>query len=122
MVPLVDMHCHLLAGLDDGPRTWDDALGMCRIAHEEGTQMAAALAHQNERWKSVTPGLIREAVGSASPIEFVPRPQDDPTVRQPDITLARTELGWEPAVTLPDGLKPTIAWIRDAVTDPEGTT
>ncbi len=43
--------------------------------------------------------LIRAAVGSASPIEFVPRPQDDPTVRQPDITLARTALGWEPAVS-----------------------
>src|SRR6185437_4361531 len=64
--------------------------------------------------------LVREAVGSASPIEFVPRPQDDPTVRQPDITLARTELGWEPAVSLQDGLKPTIAWIRDAVAKPEG--
>jgi nucleoside-diphosphate-sugar epimerase len=64
--------------------------------------------------------LIREAVGSSSPIEFVPRPQDDPTVRQPDITLARTELGWEPAVSLQDGLKPTIAWIRDAVAKPEG--
>ena len=63
--------------------------------------------------------LIREAVGSASPIEFVPRPQDDPTVRQPDITLARAELGWEPAVSLQDGLKPTIAWIRDAVTNLE---
>ena len=64
--------------------------------------------------------LIRDAVGSASPIEFVPRPQDDPTVRQPDITLARTALGWEPAVSLPDGLKPTIAWIRDAVANTEG--
>jgi dTDP-glucose 4,6-dehydratase len=65
-------------------------------------------------------GLIREAVGSASPIEFVPRPQDDPTVRQPDITLARAALGWEPAVSLQDGLKPTIAWIRDAVANLEG--
>jgi dTDP-glucose 4,6-dehydratase len=58
---------------------------------------------------------IRDAVGSRSPIEFVERPEDDPSVRQPDITLARTELGWEPVVTLDDGLKPTIAWIRDAV-------
>jgi dTDP-glucose 4,6-dehydratase len=40
---------------------------------------------------------IRDAVGSRSAIEFVPRPQDDPTVRQPDITLARTELGWRTA-------------------------
>ena len=65
---------------------------------------------------------IRAEVGAASPIEFVPRPEDDPSVRQPDITLARRELGWEPVVPLADGLKPTIAWIRDAVgASPEGS-
>jgi dTDP-glucose 4,6-dehydratase len=58
---------------------------------------------------------IREVVGSAAPIAFVPRPQDDPTVRQPDITLARTALGWEPAVPLNEGLKLTVSWIREAV-------
>jgi dTDP-glucose 4,6-dehydratase len=64
---------------------------------------------------------IRDAVGSRSPIEFIERPEDDPSVRQPDITLARERLGWEPVVSLDDGLKPTIAWIRDAVgADPEG--
>jgi protein-tyrosine phosphatase len=63
MVPLVDMHCHLLAGLDDGPRTEEDALAMCAIAHAEGTRLVAALAHQNERWSEVTPDAIREAVG-----------------------------------------------------------
>jgi dTDP-glucose 4,6-dehydratase len=69
---------------------------------------------------------IRDAVGSRSPIEFVERPEDDPSVRQPDITLARSELGWEPIVPLDEGLKPTIAWIRDAIgataeRTPEGT-
>jgi protein-tyrosine phosphatase len=61
MIPLVDMHCHLLAGLDDGPRTPDEALAMCRLAYEEGTRMACALAHQNERWSAVTPEIIRQA-------------------------------------------------------------
>jgi protein-tyrosine phosphatase len=61
MIPLVDTHCHLLAGLDDGPRTWDDALAMCRIAQREGTQLIAATAHQNERWSEVTPERIRAA-------------------------------------------------------------
>ncbi|HEV7655114.1 MAG TPA: UDP-glucuronic acid decarboxylase family protein [Mycobacteriales bacterium] len=66
--------------------------------------------------------LIRDAVGSRSPIEFVERPEDDPSVRQPDISLARAELGWEPMVPLEEGLKPTIAWIRDAVgADTEGS-
>jgi dTDP-glucose 4,6-dehydratase len=57
---------------------------------------------------------IRDLVGATSPVEFVPRPQDDPTVRQPDISLARAELGWEPRIPLDEGLKSTIAWMRDA--------
>jgi protein-tyrosine phosphatase len=61
MLPLVDVHCHLLAGLDDGPRTWDDALAMCRTAHADGTRMIAATAHQNETYPDVTPGRIRDA-------------------------------------------------------------
>jgi protein-tyrosine phosphatase len=61
MIPLVDMHCHLLAGLDDGPRSEADALAMCRMACAEGVRMAAATAHQNEEWDSVTPDRIRQA-------------------------------------------------------------
>src|SRR4051794_14260321 len=60
MIPLVDMHCHLLAGVDDGPRTDEEALEMCRIACAEGISVSAALAHQNDRWESVTPQLIRD--------------------------------------------------------------
>jgi dTDP-glucose 4,6-dehydratase len=56
--------------------------------------------------------LIRELTGSRSQIRFVPRPTDDPTVRQPDITLARAELGWEPRISVVDGLKRTIEWFR----------
>jgi protein-tyrosine phosphatase len=61
MIPLVDMHCHLLAGLDDGPRTDDDALAMCRMAYEEGTRLILATAHQSETWPEVTPERIRLA-------------------------------------------------------------
>jgi protein-tyrosine phosphatase len=61
MIPLADIHVHLLAGLDDGPRTLDAAVAMCRVAAAEGVQAMAATAHQNERWKDVTPARIVEA-------------------------------------------------------------
>jgi dTDP-glucose 4,6-dehydratase len=55
---------------------------------------------------------IRELAKSDSQIVFIERPEDDPTVRQPDITLARTALGWEPRVPLDEGLARTIEWFR----------
>ena len=60
--------------------------------------------------------LIRELCESDSEIVSTPRPQDDPTVRQPDITVARRELGWEPTISLRDGLARTIVWFREQVT------
>lgn len=63
--------------------------------------------------------MIKRMIGSSSPIEFIPRPEDDPTVRQPDITLARELLGWEPVVGLDEGLKRTIDWFRgELISDP----
>jgi len=56
--------------------------------------------------------LIRDLTSSSSPIGFVPRPQDDPTVRQPDITFARTALSWEPVIDVKEGLLRTIEWFR----------
>ncbi len=55
---------------------------------------------------------ILELTGSSSRIEFLPLPEDDPKRRQPDITKARQVLGWEPRVTLEQGLRETIAWFR----------
>jgi len=50
--------------------------------------------------------------GSKSTIVYEPLPQDDPKVRQPDISKARRLLGWEPKVSLHDGLARTIEWFR----------
>jgi protein-tyrosine phosphatase len=61
VIPLVDIHCHLLAGVDDGPRTEEEALEMCRLAYADGIRTAAATAHQSESWPQVTPTRIREA-------------------------------------------------------------
>jgi len=51
-------------------------------------------------------------VGSGSKIVYEPLPQDDPTQRKPDITLAKAALGWEPAIALDQGLKQTIEYFR----------
>jgi UDP-glucuronate decarboxylase len=54
-------------------------------------------------------------VGGESKLEFHPLPEDDPRQRQPDISLARSKLGWEPRVTLEDGLKETIAYFEKVI-------
>ena len=55
---------------------------------------------------------ILELSGSASKLEFKPLPQDDPKIRQPDITRARQILGWEPKVSRRDGLARTLEHFR----------
>jgi dTDP-glucose 4,6-dehydratase len=55
---------------------------------------------------------IRRLTGTKSEIVYKPLPVDDPRVRQPDITKARTILGWEPKVPLEEGLKRTIEYFR----------
>ena len=50
--------------------------------------------------------------GSASRIEHLPLPSDDPTQRRPVIDLAQAELGWQPTVTLDQGLPATVAHFR----------
>jgi len=59
--------------------------------------------------------LVLRLTGSRSPIVERPLPTDDPKVRQPDITRARETLGWEPRVSLEDGLTRTIAYFREIV-------
>jgi len=53
--------------------------------------------------------------GSRSEIRMLPLPEDDPKVRQPDITVARTVLGWEPSIQLEEGLTLTIPYFREMV-------
>jgi dTDP-glucose 4,6-dehydratase len=60
--------------------------------------------------------VIREFTGSKSEIVFKPLPVDDPKTRQPDITIARTRLGWEPRVSLETGLRRTADYFRILVT------
>ena len=66
MPPLVDTHVHLLAGLDDGPRTADEAVGMCEMLAAEGCAAAAALAHQGPAYPENTPARVRSAAADLS--------------------------------------------------------
>ena len=54
--------------------------------------------------------LVLEVSGSSSGIVFGPRPDDDPSVRRPDLTVARRELGWEPVTPFREGLARTVEW------------
>ncbi len=58
---------------------------------------------------------VIELTGSKSEIVFKPLPPDDPVRRQPDITLAKKTLNWQPKVSLEDGLKETIAYFRKLI-------
>lgn len=58
---------------------------------------------------------IIQMTGTKSQIAFKPLPQDDPKVRQPDITKARTKLGWEPKVSLDEGLSKTLEFFKTCV-------
>lgn len=59
--------------------------------------------------------VVLRLTGSKSKISFKPLPNDDPMKRRPDISLAQTKLGWEPKVSLEEGLKETIAYFKKTI-------
>jgi len=58
---------------------------------------------------------VLAVTGSKSKIKYEPLPQDDPKQRRPDISKARTFLGWEPKIELDKGLKMSLEYFKDAV-------
>jgi len=59
--------------------------------------------------------LVLELTGSRCEIVHQPLPVDDPKVRQPDISLAKSVLGWEPRVSVDEGLRRTLEYFREAL-------
>jgi dTDP-glucose 4,6-dehydratase len=73
------------------------------------------IGNPDERTVLELANLVLDVTGSSSTITFEPLPTDDPTRRCPDITLARTELGWSPKVELRDGIARTIEYLAPRV-------
>ncbi len=65
--------------------------------------------------KQLAEKVLEMIPGSKSQIVYKDLPQDDPKQRQPDISLAKDKLGWEPTIELQDGLTKTIAYFREIV-------
>ena len=87
--------------------------GMRRLmATDDGVTGPINLGNPEEHTVLELAELIKELTGSRSPIEFRPLPQDDPRQRCPDITAARTLLGWQPTTPLREGLTRTIAYFE----------
>ena len=90
----------------------DDLIdGIVRL-WESGTADPTNVGNPHEFTVRQLAELVLRLTGSRSPIVQKPLPVDDPRVRQPDITRARTTLGWEPQVALEEGLRRTIQYFR----------
>ncbi|PIQ84391.1 MAG: NAD-dependent dehydratase [Candidatus Omnitrophica bacterium CG11_big_fil_rev_8_21_14_0_20_63_9] len=87
--------------------------GIRRVMGQEEMHDPINLGNPDERTILEIANKILASFGApSSRIEFRPLPVDDPKQRRPDIHLARTRLGWSPAVSLDEGLRKTIAWFR----------
>jgi len=111
------LHNHPLTVYGDGSQTRsfcyvsDLIEGLLRLVDSSVTE-PVNLGNPTEITILELAHLVKELVGSDSPIEFHPLPQDDPKVRRPDITRAQEKLGWAPRIDLQTGLEATIADFR----------
>jgi nucleoside-diphosphate-sugar epimerase len=85
----------------------DEIRGLIALA-ESGHHNPVNIGNPDEFTLLELAKMVIEVTGSESEIVFEALPTDDPQVRQPDITLARKVLGWEPEVNLREGLRRTI--------------
>ena len=86
--------------------------GIVRLLHSDEAE-PVNLGNPNEVSILEFAQIINRMTGNPAGITWRPLPQDDPKVRRPDISKARRVLGWEPRVSLEEGLKRTIAYFRD---------
>ncbi len=88
--------------------------GLYRLLHSQHV-LPLNLGNPQEMSIMEFADIVNRLVGNRAGIVHKPLPVDDPKVRQPDITLAREILQWQPKVQLEDGLQRTIAWFQQRV-------
>lgn len=92
--------------------------GLYRLLTCEATDpLVVNLGNPDEVSISQLVDEIIEATGSSSEITCLPLPEDDPTIRQPDITRAKALLGWEPKVSRHEGIELVIPYFRQCLQD-----
>jgi UDP-glucuronate decarboxylase len=89
--------------------------GVWRLMNTEGLTGPVNIGNPNEFTIRELGEMVISLTGSRSEMVHRPLPQDDPVQRQPDISLAREKLGWQPKVALKDGLTPTIEHFEKAL-------
>jgi dTDP-glucose 4,6-dehydratase len=97
----------------------DEVEGIYRLFHSDRVD-PTNIGNADEFTVRQLADMVLEETGSRSVIDHRPIPTDDPKVRRPDSTIARTVLGWEPAVPLREGLRRTIPYFRERVERGEG--
>ena len=92
----------------------DEVDGILRLARSS-EHLPTNIGNPSEFTMMECAKLVLEVTGSSSGISFQPLPQDDPKQRKPDITKARTLLGWEPKVSLREGLQKCLSYFEAEV-------
>jgi dTDP-glucose 4,6-dehydratase len=92
----------------------DEVIGIEKLFHSDRHEPTNIGNPVEFTIKQLADAVIR-LTNSKSKIDYRPLPEDDPKVRRPDITVARTLLNWEPEFTLEEGLKKTIPYFRKLV-------
>ena len=91
----------------------DDLVSGLLALQEKGDARPVNLGNPRETTLIEFADTIRKVVGKGGRVRSIrPLPENDPKQRRPDITRARTLLGWEPKVSLEEGLAPTVAYFR----------
>jgi len=88
--------------------------GLARLVHSDEAE-PVNLGNPDEMTILEFAQRINEMTGNQAGTAFEPLPENDPRIRRPDISKARRVLGWEPRVSLDEGMRETIAWFRTRI-------